>query len=70
MPNVVGREPMKFVIGKGSGRITVEFFLEKNRRQATTEQMDLILEKIKEEAYITKSLLTEKQFLTIADKIL
>ena len=70
LPSVVGREPMKYVIGKGSGKVTVEFFLEKNGRKATTDQMELILEKVKEEAYITKSLLSEKQFLAIADQVL
>lgn len=70
MPNLVGRDPMRFVIGKGSGRVTVEYFLHKNGLEASTEQIETILGKIKEEAYITKSLLTEKQFLNIAEKVL
>jgi len=70
LPHVVGRDPMKYVIGKGSGRVTVEFFLEKNGLKATPEQIDEIISKVKEEAYITKSLLTEKQFLKIAQKVL
>ena len=70
LPHMVGRDPMKFVIGKGSGRVTIEFFLEKYGYKATNEQIDQILTLIKEEAYITKSLLTEKQFLNIVEKVL
>lgn len=70
LPHIIGRDPMKYVIGKGSGRVTIEYFLEKNGLKATTEQVDEIINKVKEEAYITKSLLTEKQFLKIAQKIL
>jgi len=44
--------------------------LEKNGLKATTEQIDEILEKIKEEAYLTKSLLSEQQFIGIAQQIL
>jgi isopropylmalate/homocitrate/citramalate synthase len=70
MPSLVGREPMKYVIGKGSGRVSIEYFLEKNGMKATTEQIDEILEKIKEEAYLTKSLLSEQQFIGIAQQVL
>jgi len=70
MPSLVGREPMKYVIGKGSGRVTVEYYLEKNGMQATTEQIEKILEKIKEEAYITKSLISESQFIKFAQQVL
>ena len=70
MPNLVGREPMKFVIGKGSGRVTVDYFLNKLGYTANDVQIEKILEKIKEEAYITKSLLTETQFRNIVEKVL
>lgn len=70
MPNLVGREPMKFVIGKGSGRVTVDYFLNKFGYTASDDQIEKILEKIKEEAYITKSLLTETQFRNIVEKVL
>lgn len=70
MPGLVGRDPMRYVIGKGSGRVTVEYFLKQYGMTASEEQIEKILEKVKEEAYITKSLLTEKQFRKIAEQVL
>jgi 2-isopropylmalate synthase len=70
MPNMVGRAPMEFVIGKGSGKVTVDFFLHKHGLSASDDQINIILEKVKQEAYVRKSLLSEEEFITIARKIL
>lgn len=70
LPHVVGQKDMEYVIGKGSGRVTIEYYLKKNGYVADEKQMALILEKVKEEAYITKSLISEQQFVKIVEKIL
>lgn len=70
MPSLVGRPPMEFVIGKGSGKVTVDFFLHKHGLSANDDQINAILEKVKEEASIRKSLLSEEDFIGIARKIL
>jgi 2-isopropylmalate synthase len=70
MPDLVGRPPMEFVIGKGSGKVTADFFLHKHGLSANDDQINAILEKVKEEAYIRKSLLGEEEFINIARNIL
>jgi 2-isopropylmalate synthase len=70
MPELVGRDPLKYVIGKGSGRVTVEYFLAKFGLTASDDQIQEILEKVKDEAYITKSLISEKQFRKIVEQVL
>jgi len=70
MPSLVGRDPMKYVIGKGSGKVTIDYFLSKNGLKVTDDQIDIILEKVKEEATVRKSLLSEQELLRIAEKFL
>jgi len=67
-PKVVGREDdVNYVLGKNSGKKSVQLFLEKYNLTATDEQVDKILEKIVEEAMVTKGLVSEKIFLKFVD---
>ena len=67
-PKVLGREDdVKYVLGKNSGKKSVQLFLEKYNREMTDEQVDKILDMIVEEAMITKGLVSEKMFLKFVD---
>ena len=66
----VGGPDFFFMLGKNSGRIAIEYFLEKNGLQATENQIKEINERVKSEAHMIKDLISEQQFLTIAHKVL
>jgi len=70
LPEVVGRTESDYFIGYLSGRLTVEYYLQKNGMEATKEQEEEILSAMKAECLIRKALLTEQEFITIAKKIL
>lgn len=65
---VGGPDPF-FIIGKNSGRVTIEFFLEKYGIEATEDQISEINERVKFKALLLKDMLTEEQFLEIANKV-
>jgi 2-isopropylmalate synthase len=71
VPELVGGNPMQYVIGKGSGKATILFYLEKNGMDAskiTKEQMENIINEIKIESRIRKALLSEKDLMEIIGK--
>lgn len=70
LPEIVGRAPMNYVLGKGSGRATIRYFLEKHGLSATDSQADTILSRVKEKAYEKNPLVTEDEFLTIVSAVL
>ncbi len=60
---------MQFVLGKNSGTASIEIFLDKYGLSATKEQTEEILSRLKSEAMVTKSLVSETQFLAIYDSV-
>jgi isopropylmalate/homocitrate/citramalate synthase len=70
MPEVVGQEPFKLVLGKNSGKATIEYFLDKLGFQATDEQIEEIMDRVKFEGRVQKSLISESQFAGICKEVL
>jgi len=70
LPSVVGEKDIRYVLGTGSGKANIENYLEKYKITASKEQRKEILDLIKEESYIRKSLLSEKDFLRIVSRVL
>ncbi|MDR1922462.1 MAG: homocitrate synthase, partial [Candidatus Adiutrix sp.] len=72
-PDMVGGAPVEFVIGKGSGKANINFYLEKHGLdpdQVGKDQMGEILEAVKAESYVRKASLTENDLLAICSRIL
>ncbi|MPN34041.1 2-isopropylmalate synthase [bioreactor metagenome] len=70
LPHVVGREESDYFIGYLSGRLTIDYYLDKNGIQATKEQREDILAATKAECLVRKALLSEAGFLKLAEKVL
>ncbi len=70
LPHVVGRTEKDFLIGSLSGRLTIEYYLEKNKIEATPEEQEKILAAVKDECIIRRTLLEEEELVAIAIKIL
>jgi isopropylmalate/homocitrate/citramalate synthase len=70
MPEVIGQEPFKLVLGKNSGKATIEYFLDKLGLQATDEEIDEIMDRVKYEGRVQKSLISEPQFISICKEVL
>ena len=69
-PELVGRPAVKVVLGKGSGLASVEEYLEQRGLQASSEQADQILSRIKEQGVQKKGLLTDAEFDAIVNQVL
>lgn len=67
--SMVGHEPLEFVLGKGSGRVTVQRYLERYDIETNDEEFDLILEAVKHKGRVIKNLLSEDDFLRIVKEI-
>ena len=63
-PRYFGREG-DIVLGKKSGKGSIEYYLDKLNLSATPEQVTAILAKVKEKGIEKKGLLTEEEFLDI-----
>lgn len=61
---------LNYVLGKNSGKASIELFLERYHLTADEEQIKEILERIKSEAMVTKSLVSDTQALAICDAVL
>jgi len=70
MPEVVGQEPFKLVLGKNSGNATIEYFLDKLGIKATEDQIEEIMGRVKYEGRIQKSLISESQFANICKEVM
>jgi isopropylmalate/homocitrate/citramalate synthase len=68
--NLVGQQAPTIVLGKGSGRPSVQHWLTLMGKKATEEQIDEILVKVKEKSLTKKGLLTEEEFQEIVNRIL
>lgn len=66
----MGQEPPRVVLGKGSGRDSILYWLDKMGRSASKEQVTEMMTLVKDKAMQEKRLLTECEFREIADKVL
>ena len=70
LPHLVGQEPPELVLGKNSGKATIEYFLDKLDFEANDEQMKEILDRVKREGRLQRALLTESQFTRICKEVM
>jgi methanogen homocitrate synthase len=70
LPQLVGQDPIKLVLGKNSGKATVEYFLDKLAFEATDDQVKEITDRVKREGRLQRALLTESQFARICKEII
>ncbi len=70
MPNIVGQDPVKLVLGKNSGAATIEYFLDRLGFSATKDQVKEITERVKREGRLQHAILTESQFGEICRKVI
>ncbi len=72
-PELIGGAPMEYVIGKGSGKANIIFYLDKNGYDAenvTKEQMEEIIDQVKAESRVRKAVLDEKTLIEIFKKVM
>ena len=69
-PELAGRPGVDVALGKGSGLANIEEHLERRGLQATPEEADAIVAKVKERSIEKKGLLTGAEFDQIADSVL
>jgi len=70
VPSTVGQPPVNLVLGKNSGKATVEFHLDRHNLKATPDQTNEIVNRVKAEGRIQRTLLSDTQFLAICNKVL
>ncbi len=68
-PGLVGQPPPRLVLGKGSGLDSVAAWLDRLGRTASTEEMQAILDEVKERSLAEKNLLDDERFLEIVDRV-
>ncbi|HPU62340.1 MAG TPA: homocitrate synthase [Bacillota bacterium] len=66
VPELVGRGPTEYVIGKGSGGATIRFYLDKHGIAYTDGHVSNIVSAVKSLAYEKKGLVSEEELLEIA----
>jgi isopropylmalate/homocitrate/citramalate synthase len=69
-PELVGQPAPRLVLGKGSGVDSVAAALERHGREATLEQVQRILEEVKERSLSTKGLVDDEVFLEIVEQVI
>ncbi|MFN7996511.1 MAG: hypothetical protein U0Q18_23065 [Bryobacteraceae bacterium] len=69
-PELAGRPGVDIALGKGSGLANIEEHLERRGLQATPEEADAIVAKVKERSIEKKGLLTGAEFDQIAEAVL
>jgi isopropylmalate/homocitrate/citramalate synthase len=70
-PRVIGGSGgAEYVLGKNSGKASIEYYLNKhNMSAANDDEVQKIVDEVKGEGYVTKSLVSDAQFMAIVDKI-
>jgi isopropylmalate/homocitrate/citramalate synthase len=69
-PELVGQPPPKLVLGKGSGLDSIAAALDRHGLVAKPEQLQVILDEVKERSLATKGLLDDESFLEIAGQVI
>ncbi len=70
MPQVVGQNPFRLVLGKNSGSATIEYYLDKLSMQATKDQIKEITDRVKYEGRAKKKLIDEHEFVNICKQVI
>jgi len=70
LPEVVGMEPIKLVLGKNSGAASIEYYLDAHGIEATEEQVKDITDRVKWQGRVQHTLLTDAQFLKVCSDVL
>jgi methanogen homocitrate synthase len=70
VPEVVGMEPYRLVMGKNSGAATIEYYLDVHGLKATEEQVKDITDRVKWQGRVQHTLLTDAQFLKICKDVI
>jgi isopropylmalate/homocitrate/citramalate synthase len=70
LPGVVGQNDPRIVMGKGSGLDSVALWLSRHGLKATDEQLNEILTGVKARSLETKAMLTDEEFLKVAQAVL
>ena len=70
VPGLVGQSEGNLVLGKNSGRATIEYYLEKHGYTATKEQTAEIVNIVKNEGRLQRALLSDVQFKAICERVL
>jgi 2-isopropylmalate synthase len=68
-PQTIGKDKLEIILGVGCGRGIVEHKLNELGITATKEQMGVISDRVKEEAYIRKWTITDLQFREIVKEV-
>jgi isopropylmalate/homocitrate/citramalate synthase len=69
LPSLVGQKPVEIVMGKSSGIDCVAEWLEIINADASLEQREAIVQKVKQFSIEKKGLLTEEEFKQIVDSV-
>jgi methanogen homocitrate synthase len=69
VPELVGQEPLRYNLGKWSGPVIVDHFLDRLGATATPEQKRRILDEVKEESRLQKANLSPRQFARIVERV-
>ena len=70
LPEVVGMEPIRLVLGKNSGAASIEYYLDQHGIKATEEQVKEITDRVKWQGRVQHTLLTDAQFLKVCSDVL
>jgi len=66
---LMGQNPPQVVLGKGAGKASILFWLERLGLEASEEEIDRLLPLVKEEAMVKKGLLTEGEFRELVKRV-
>ena len=70
LPEMVGRDDLRYVPGKGAGLAAVEIFLDRIGASATDEQKKRILARLKAVSVQKKAFLSEGEFAELAKEVI
>jgi len=70
MPEVVGRDDLRYVAGKGAGGAAIGVFLERAGISATDEQKKAILARLKDYSTMIKAFLSDAEFEALAREVI
>ena len=62
LPELTGREDIEIVLGGSSGKASVQFYLDKQNIEVTDEQIDVLVEKIKEKGREKRDVISKADF--------
>lgn len=70
LPELTGREDIEIVLGGSSGKASVQYYLEKRGVEVTDEQLDTLVDKIKEKGRVKRDVLSKEDFDAILAEVL